>query len=439
MAPPRRSALDIWTKIRQSSLERLANTYPQLTLHDLLFTSRGLAKVRNFLDSTSNVGSILERASLLEIVDDFKASKELLFEHYDSPAKTRLLWTIERREKWMKLKEKSLEEFDNQDWPAIEEEPEELKPFLEYYPRRSKIPKIPYSNLSSQEFFCRFAVPNQPVVISDSNLPQWTFAELRELIGPKSEVLPERQQKGTLEWAGMANNTELTHIDRMLRQLETTPGYPDQLFDVSIPDDDHLNAALADSIYIPRYFTNDFLKRVLLEEYAEMWPSLFCAAEGTGSALHIDGGCTHFWMGVVRGAKLFRLFAPESTASFAPKYAFDANVVFSDNALELGSSSPLHWAFLEPGDIIFVPSGWLHKVDNLAATIAISGNFVDRSNLEAAIDSARFEAVIDPEAYELAEALEKLRRNGGDFIEFEETDIPMMPQNRKPRKNLFND
>jgi len=45
-------------------------------------------------------------------------------------------------------------------------------------------------------------------------------------------------------------------------------------------------------------------------------------------------------------------------------------------------------AVLEAGDIIFVPRGWPHQVENLATSVALSANFIDASNLEAACREA---------------------------------------------------
>merc|ERR1712194_237244 len=43
---------------------------------------------------------------------------------------------------------------------------------------------------------------------------------------------------------------------------------------------------------------------------------------------------------------------------------------------------PVLTAEVGPGEAIFVPAGWTHAVENIEPTIALSGNFVDRSNLE---------------------------------------------------------
>ena len=48
-----------------------------------------------------------------------------------------------------------------------------------------------------------------------------------------------------------------------------------------------------------------------------------------------------------------------------------------------------------------MPQGSPHKVDNLEATLAVSGNFVNRSNLAGAVHHLRLSALTDPRAADL--------------------------------------
>lgn len=76
---------------------------------------------------------------------------------------------------------------------------------------------------------------------------------------------------------------------------------------------------------------------------------------------------------------------------------------------------------LHPGDLLFVPGGSPHAVINTSVTVAIAGNFVDSSNLNAVLsdlkqtrhryadDAALYEALdeieFDEEDYELDQPL----------------------------------
>jgi len=68
--------------------------------------------------------------------------------------------------------------------------------------------------------------------------------------------------------------------------------------------------------------------------------------------------------------------------------------------------------------LIFVPANWAHKVDNLAPTIAISGNFIDKSNVEDAIKDMEISGILEADSYELSRDLIGLGESGGYLMEF---------------------
>ena len=54
-----------------------------------------------------------------------------------------------------------------------------------------------------------------------------------------------------------------------------------------------------------------------------------------------------------------------------------------------------------PGELLFVPAGSPHRVENLETSLAISANFVDLSNFELVKDELRVNALVDPRAEQL--------------------------------------
>ncbi len=56
---------------------------------------------------------------------------------------------------------------------------------------------------------------------------------------------------------------------------------------------------------------------------------------------------------------------------------------------------------MEAGETLFVPQGSPHKVDNLEASLAVSGNFVDDSNISLVAQHLRRNALQDPRAADL--------------------------------------
>lgn len=49
-----------------------------------------------------------------------------------------------------------------------------------------------------------------------------------------------------------------------------------------------------------------------------------------------------------------------------------------------------------PGDVLFVPGGTPHFVENLDATISYAGNFVDEGNVDAVLDDLKTMGLVDP-------------------------------------------
>lgn len=56
---------------------------------------------------------------------------------------------------------------------------------------------------------------------------------------------------------------------------------------------------------------------------------------------------------------------------------------------------------LEPGELLFVPSGSPHRVENLGPTLAVSGNFADETNVCEVARHLRRNALVDPRAGDL--------------------------------------
>ena len=58
------------------------------------------------------------------------------------------------------------------------------------------------------------------------------------------------------------------------------------------------------------------------------------------------------------------------------------------------------------GDLLFVPAGCPHRVENLETSLAISSNFVDLSNLRMVKEELKVNALNDPCAENLLKQLE---------------------------------
>ena len=63
---------------------------------------------------------------------------------------------------------------------------------------------------------------------------------------------------------------------------------------------------------------------------------------------------------------------------------------------------------LTAGHLLFVPAGCPHKVENLEDSIAVSGNFVNDTNIQEALRYFKINALLDPRSEDLLRDLSRL-------------------------------
>ena len=106
-------------------------------------------------------------------------------------------------------------------------------------------------------------------------------------------------------------------------------------------------------------------------------------------------------------------FPPEDTLCLYPVYEHSTDAIFEVNLacpdlkkFPLLSITHPKECVLEPGELLFVPAGCPHRVENLQKSLAISANFVDLSNFEAVLAELRVNAFVDKRAGHLLEVFE---------------------------------
>lgn len=105
------------------------------------------------------------------------------------------------------------------------------------------------------------------------------------------------------------------------------------------------------------------------------WSWLFVGPTGSTSRLHVDTMCSSAWNVLVSGRKRWLLMSPAVSARAGLLEPDVAEVLDPDQyAVEVDQV---------PGDCLVVPAGWAHSVANLTTTIALTGNFVNASNIGA--------------------------------------------------------
>ena len=175
------------------------------------------------------------------------------------------------------------------------------------------------------------------------------------------------------------------------------------LFDWSLP---LFCPKLNSEITIPKYFQHDYLKKTSADAlYRNSWPSLFVSSKGSVSELHVDAFGSNFWMYLFKGRKRWTFFPPEVTNTLRPNYFESLDPVFdidiSDKDMEDTLKDVASEVILEEEELLFVPFGSPHRVENIKDSIAISANFVDDSNIRCVVDHLRKNCLQDPRAGDL--------------------------------------
>jgi hypothetical protein len=140
---------------------------------------------------------------------------------------------------------------------------------------------------------------------------------------------------------------------------------------------------------IPQYFWED-LFAALDDSHRPAYRWWLMGSARTGSPFHQDPNGTSAWNAVTHGHKRWALYPP--WMSVPPgAYANGHN----PNSLKwwtlIYPQLPPHEKPIEfiqnPGDLIFIPSGWWHAVLNLDETVSVTQNFVNLENLDAVVHS----------------------------------------------------
>jgi len=258
------------------------------------------------------------------------------------------------------------------------------------------VDRRPASGLSVGEFKEKYGRQSMPVIITGMRNEiikgEWTLEWLNERIGEKMVGISRINKKSVgfaqLDRDGVVRFQEF--YDRL--KNPDSDGEIHQLYLNDCPLPKYLSSLLP-FFSLPKYFADDYIKRMPDGYYFQHdWPSMFIGLKGTGSSLHIDSFNANFWMLQVEGRKKWVFFHPDDVPFLYPTWergTMDPNFP----PLEDLRANPKYHLFhrarqyeiiLEPGEVLFVPAGTPHYVDNLTLTIALSGNYIDDTNAEKA-------------------------------------------------------
>lgn len=169
---------------------------------------------------------------------------------------------------------------------------------------------------------------------------------------------------------------------------------------------------------LPRHFAHCYLRRTMhAHAFSRSWPTLFLGARGTRSTLHLDQWEGHFYMYCLFGCKRWVLFHPEDVALLYPDWSHGGLHPRFPSLYELQAQPQRYPLFaharrrevvIHPGEVLFVPGGTPHAVENLTDSLALAGNFVDASNLDEAVAEMRWLGRVDEGVGAAAAALAQI-------------------------------
>ena len=261
--------------------------------------------------------------------------------------------------------------------------------------RHAPINSMTYRDIQRRHW--REAQPGDEPLILTGFASDLSLDLIADRCGSK-QVRPRRRHENSTAWAAM-NEADETTISEFIHSQQKDAA----VFDWPLqycPD-------LLESIEVPPF--------AALDNVATAYgPSLFISFSAKGGGPHVDSGSTKFWQHVHAGRKEWRvlgvrdwprLFATEDNwrrAFFrdarcsgifgsvptecddgfgaAPVDLFDESALNKTTVREVWRGAAL------PGEVVYIPTNAPHQVRNAPdeATIAVSMNYVDGGNLEAA-------------------------------------------------------
>lgn len=107
------------------------------------------------------------------------------------------------------------------------------------------------------------------------------------------------------------------------------------------------------------------------------WLWILIGTAGSQSPMHVDTTASSAWNFLASGEKNW-VFHP-------PAWSQCEGLLPALRSLKDSDGPSIHFR-QAPGDIVFTPSGWAHSVTNHTRSIAITGNFLNCSNIDIAIE-----------------------------------------------------
>ncbi|KAF7270054.1 hypothetical protein GWI33_016959 [Rhynchophorus ferrugineus] len=128
---------------------------------------------------------------------------------------------------------------------------------------------------------------------------------------------------------------------------------------------------------VPIHFASDWLNEYFLQCLDDDYRFVYMGPKGSWTPLHIDVFSSYSWSVNVYGNKRWVFIPPNKEQNLKDNLN---NLIY--NIDDISTFKDYIEVMQEPGDAIFVPTGWFHQVWNLQDTISINHNWINGCNIE---------------------------------------------------------
>ncbi|KAG0043576.1 JmjC domain-containing protein 4 [Gryganskiella cystojenkinii] len=268
----------------------------------------------------------------------------------------------------------------------------------------SNIESIPYCNEppTYHQFRDRFLDPNIPVLIGPSLTAPWRarqqwvcaqtgkpdFDRLRDQLCQQPVEVPVADC-ATRDYTDQKRST--MDLKQFLDEWEAKSllGEPSRTY---LKDFHFIRAFPSYGAYeTPAIFRDDWMNEFWTRraDLDDDYRFVYCGGDATFTPFHADVYRSYSWSANICGVKKWTLFPPGQEHLFRDSLrntVYDIENVDSTQ-FPLFQTAKRFTVFQEPGQTLFVPSGWWHQVHNIGDTISINHNWCNGSNLDLILES----------------------------------------------------
>ncbi|XP_058124691.1 2-oxoglutarate and iron-dependent oxygenase JMJD4 homolog [Anopheles ziemanni] len=279
----------------------------------------------------------------------------------------------------------------------IEIEPPNVSvPISDRYPE--EIERISSADLTYAAFFSRYLRPNHPVIITSiannwecynkwinrtENTPStldvaYLKARLPNVPVPVADC--EKQYYNSHEKVELQLHDFLNNW-ASVEDKETTPTGLRTNRSRYYLKDWHLRSSVPEYCFYqtPPYFASDWLNEYLVEKGIDDYRFVYMGPKGTWTGFHADVFGSYSWSVNVFGQKLWYLLLPGEERKLLDSLN---NLPFMITEKLLQEVDVKFYTIRQqPGEAIFVPSGWYHQVLNVEDAISVNHNWFNGCNI----------------------------------------------------------